>query len=213
MASYDPKNDFYAVLGVPSDATAAEIKQAYRTEAKVAHPDGHRHPELATKKMQALNAAYEVLGDPVQRLAYDEQRAAFLLRGREEEVQRRVAEAVAASQVHRPGPRRVKRARPSEGRAGEPFRSVKAAAVGSSSRVAGAKARVESAKAKAAATRARVSAAKATTLAAARTARPPGIFERLAKPKVDAFVRQNKPVDAIVWSVGAALLDDWLRSL
>jgi curved DNA-binding protein CbpA len=57
--------DYYALLGVPGDATFRDIEQAYWQAAKT------RRDLLAQ-----LNEAYEVLGDPNRRLAYDEQRAA-----------------------------------------------------------------------------------------------------------------------------------------
>ena len=52
-------NDPYAVLGVTSQATAAEIKSAYRQLVKQHHPDAGGDDE----RILALNAAWEVLGD------------------------------------------------------------------------------------------------------------------------------------------------------
>ncbi|MCQ9163076.1 MULTISPECIES: J domain-containing protein [unclassified Arthrobacter] len=57
----------YQVLGVPSTATDREIKIAYRKAARLSHPDHGGDPALFRK----VTAAYEVLGNPEQRLRYD----------------------------------------------------------------------------------------------------------------------------------------------
>jgi len=62
-ASSDP----YTVLGVPTSATAAEIKAAYRALVKQHHPDAGGQAEA----MLALNAAWEVLGDDTRRRLHD----------------------------------------------------------------------------------------------------------------------------------------------
>lgn len=62
----------YTTLQVAPDASAAAIRAAYRALAQRYHPD--KHPgdaQRAASQMQQLNAAYEVLSDPVQRAAYD----------------------------------------------------------------------------------------------------------------------------------------------
>ena len=58
----------YDVLGVAPGATPAEVRQAYLTLARRHHPDRHGGD---TTRMQALNEAWAVLGDPVQRARYD----------------------------------------------------------------------------------------------------------------------------------------------
>ena len=58
----------YETLGVPRDADAEVIKRAYRRLSAEHHPD--RGGGDATR-MSAINAAYDVLGDPVKRLRYD----------------------------------------------------------------------------------------------------------------------------------------------
>src|ERR1035441_2066734 len=60
--------DYYAILGVQKTASAQEIKAAHRQFALLLHPD--KNPRGATL-MQAVNEAYETLGDPVKRAAYD----------------------------------------------------------------------------------------------------------------------------------------------
>lgn len=67
-------NDYYHTLEVSPTATQTEIKQAYRRLAKLFHPDSNRNTSNHDK-IARLNAAYEVLGDPQQRKAYDQQRS------------------------------------------------------------------------------------------------------------------------------------------
>lgn len=61
-------NDYYAILGVKKDATQTEVKAAYLRLSKALHPDVNPH---GAALMQAVNAAYEVLGDAKKRAAYD----------------------------------------------------------------------------------------------------------------------------------------------
>lgn len=66
----------YDTLLVPVTASSAAIRVAYRALAQKYHPDKHPHDTArAAAQMQQLNAAYEVLSDPVQRAAYDAQQA------------------------------------------------------------------------------------------------------------------------------------------
>ena len=62
--------DYYAILGVPRDASAEQIKRAYRKLARELHPDVN--PDAAAQqRFQDVTAAYEVLTDPQKRQIVD----------------------------------------------------------------------------------------------------------------------------------------------
>lgn len=63
--------DYYKTLGVEKDASAEDIKKAYRKLVRQYHPDVSKHKD-ATEKTKELNEAYDVLGDAEKRLAYDD---------------------------------------------------------------------------------------------------------------------------------------------
>jgi molecular chaperone DnaJ len=63
--------DYYQVLGVSRDATAVEIKRAYRTGAMRHHPDKNPGDTEAERKFKQLTEAYEVLSDEQKRAQYD----------------------------------------------------------------------------------------------------------------------------------------------
>ena len=64
------KRDFYEVLGVPRDADETAVKSAYRRLARQYHPDVNKLPD-AEDRLKEINEAYEVVGDPDKRAAYD----------------------------------------------------------------------------------------------------------------------------------------------
>jgi molecular chaperone DnaJ len=63
--------DFYAVLGVPRDASEDDIKQAYRRLAMQWHPDRNAGAKEAEEKFKEITEAYDVLRDPQKRATYD----------------------------------------------------------------------------------------------------------------------------------------------
>ena len=62
--------DYYELLGVPPDATTAQIKSAYRKLAKQYHPDVNDSPDAA-EKFREITEAYDTLTDPDRRRRYD----------------------------------------------------------------------------------------------------------------------------------------------
>jgi curved DNA-binding protein len=63
--------DYYKTLGVKKDASAKEIKSAYRKMAKKFHPDTNPNDPNAEARFKEINEAYEVLGDDEKRQMYD----------------------------------------------------------------------------------------------------------------------------------------------
>lgn len=67
-----PEKSYYDILGVPRNASDAQIKTAYREQIKFFHPDVFQgSPEIARQKSQELNEAYGVLIDHAKRADYD----------------------------------------------------------------------------------------------------------------------------------------------
>jgi molecular chaperone DnaJ len=76
MASQDWfEKDFYAVLGVPVDATQDAVKKAYRKLARQHHPDANSGNPASEQRFKEVGEAYAVLSDPEQRQQYDAVRA------------------------------------------------------------------------------------------------------------------------------------------
>src|SRR5919199_4362244 len=68
------EKDFYAILGVPKDASAADVKKAYRKLAQKLHPDANPGDRTAEERFKEVGQAYSVLSDPSKRAEYDEAR-------------------------------------------------------------------------------------------------------------------------------------------
>jgi DnaJ-class molecular chaperone len=66
------KQDYYSVLGVRREASAKDIKQAYRKLARKYHPDVNPGDPMAEQKFKEISEAYAVLGQPENRKKYDQ---------------------------------------------------------------------------------------------------------------------------------------------
>ena len=66
--------DFYEILGVGSEATADEIKKAYRKLAQKHHPDANPDDQEAEEKFKEISEAYATLSNAEQRKEYDQVR-------------------------------------------------------------------------------------------------------------------------------------------
>ena len=65
------QKDYYQILGVSRDASADEIKKAYRKLALKYHPDKNKGNKEAEERFKEINEAYAVLSDPEKRKQYD----------------------------------------------------------------------------------------------------------------------------------------------
>jgi len=68
--------DYYRILGIRSDASPTEIKEAWNFGVKAFHPDkfagsSERQQTIAHERTKAINEAYSVLSDPIKRANYD----------------------------------------------------------------------------------------------------------------------------------------------
>ena len=61
------KIDLYEILGITKDASAEEIKKAYRLKALKTHPDKGGDPEV----FKSVSSAYSILSDPEKKKIYD----------------------------------------------------------------------------------------------------------------------------------------------
>lgn len=72
MPDFDPKQDYYKVLGVKAGASDAEIKKAYYKLAQQYHPD--KNAGKTEDRFKDISSAYNVLGDSQKRTQYDQAR-------------------------------------------------------------------------------------------------------------------------------------------
>jgi molecular chaperone DnaJ len=63
--------DYYAILGVPKNASQEDVKKAYRKLARAHHPDRNPGDKQAEARFKEISQAHDVLGDPEKRKAYD----------------------------------------------------------------------------------------------------------------------------------------------
>lgn len=71
------EKDYYKVLGVGKDASASEIKKAFRKLARQLHPDHNPGDSAARERFKDVSEAYSVLSDDQKRKEYDEARSMF----------------------------------------------------------------------------------------------------------------------------------------
>ena len=65
------QEDYYQVLGVDKNATAKQIKEAYRQLAFKFHPDRNKENTSVVEEMKKVNEAYAVLSNPAKKREYD----------------------------------------------------------------------------------------------------------------------------------------------
>src|SRR5215831_9186626 len=102
---HDP--DYYLLLGIRSDASAATIKAAFKRLALRYHPDIY-HGADAEEQMRQLLLAYQTLSDPAARQAYDA-RYATLHSQRAERQPERPAQPAEGTRAHSDGSLRARR--------------------------------------------------------------------------------------------------------
>ena len=71
------EKDYYKILGVSKDASAEEIKKAFRKIARDNHPDQNPDNKKAEARFKEASEANAVLSDPAKRKEYDEARSLF----------------------------------------------------------------------------------------------------------------------------------------
>ncbi len=100
----NPTKTLYDRLGLPTDATADDIKRAYRRLALRYHPDHNPNDPQAEEHFKAISSAYEVLSDPARRRAYNAELNAAAARRAQQERDRHSAQHPHPNthQTHRP---------------------------------------------------------------------------------------------------------------
>ena len=69
--TYTAKPDYWALLGISQDCDAAQLKRAFRREARKWHPDLNGNDVEAEERFKLVNEAYAVLSDPRRKAAWE----------------------------------------------------------------------------------------------------------------------------------------------
>lgn len=96
--------DYYEILGVAPDASADDIRRAFRARAKMHHPDTMSGTQEA---MVQLNEAYETLRDPVRRTVYNARRHQATVKVRVPQATRIVDPDVFLARIFQPADREI----------------------------------------------------------------------------------------------------------
>src|SRR4051812_39421553 len=67
-----PKHEYYETLGVPKQASAGDIRKAYRKLARKHHPDLNPGDKSSEERFKNVQEAYDILSDPKKRQMYDQ---------------------------------------------------------------------------------------------------------------------------------------------
>src|SRR5512132_1928537 len=67
-----PKHEYYETLGVPTNASADDVRKAYRKLARKYHPDHNPRDKSSEDRFKNVQEAYDILGDPKKRQMYDQ---------------------------------------------------------------------------------------------------------------------------------------------
>ncbi|MFT3701690.1 MAG: DnaJ domain-containing protein [Agriterribacter sp.] len=99
----DFKKDYYQILGLSRQATKEDIKAAYRSLAKIHHPDKNPDDEAAAERFRNVQEAYDILFNEITRITYDTYRdEAEKIKVKEKQESRNTTEQTDSEKVKAP---------------------------------------------------------------------------------------------------------------